>query len=230
MTDHPVVIITGSGRGIGKAAALVFAQHGYRVVILARTKKEIDETGEAVRAMGGDPLVIQADIRKLKDIQKVVRATFKKWGRIDVLVNNAAVAFCGEFEQQQPADQQEMVDTNLRGLVDFTREVFPTMRKQGSGIIINISSRSGHGGRPRYNIYSATKAAVINFTAGVAVNFQPYGIKTFCVCPRGTATKMFYQCNPTIEPDDQPEDVAQVIFDHVAHPENYRVGGHFDLE
>lgn len=228
-TRQQVVVITGSGRGIGKSAAILFAEHGYNVVVLARTKSEIEATGEEARKLGGNPVVIQADIRKLDDIKKVIAATLKKWGRIDTLINNAAVAYCGGFTEHSSAQHEEMIETNFRGLVDFTREVMPVMKKQRSGIIINVASRAGHGGRYRYSVYSATKAAVINVTAGIADKLLELGIKTFCLCPKGTATKMFFDCNPGATPDDQPEDVAKVMLDMVEHPEQYTVGDHFDL-
>lgn len=227
--DQKVVIITGSGRGIGKSTAILFAQNGYHVVILARTKSEIQETGGEVRKIEGDPLVIRADVRKLADIRKVIKATLKKWGRVDVLINNAAVACCGGFEEHSPEQHQEMIDTNFRGLVDFVREVMPVMKKQKSGIIINVASRAGHAGRQRYSVYSSTKAAVINVTAGIADKLLEFGIKTFTLCPKGTATKMFFDCNPGAVPDDQPEDVAKVMLEMVEHPEQYTVGDHFDL-
>jgi len=227
-----VVIITGSGRGIGKAAALMFGQRGYKVVILARTRNEIKETGEEVRKFGGPDtsgLVMQTDVRKLTDIRKLVAATLKKWGRIDILINNAAVAYCGSFDEQTASQQQEMVETNVRGLVDFIREVRPVMAKQGSGIIVNVASRAGHAGRQRYSVYSATKAAVINITSGLAPGFVEEGIKMFCLCPKGTATKMFFDCNPGAIPDDQPEDVAKVMVEMVEQPDRYTIGDHFDL-
>lgn len=227
--DQKVVVITGSGRGIGRSAAILFSQRGYHVVVLARTRKEIEETGGEVRKLGGDPLVVQADVRKLADIKKVIDSTLKKWGRVDALINNAAVAFCGGFEEHSPEQHQEMIDTNFRGLVDFVREVMPVMKKQRGGIIINVASRAGHAGRQRYSVYSSTKAAVINVTAGIADKLVEFGIKTFTLCPKGTATKMFFDCNPGAIPDDQPEDVAKVMIDMVEQPEQYTVGDHFDL-
>lgn len=227
--EGKVVVITGSGRGIGKAAALLFGEQHYRVVILARTQKEIEETGRLVKKLGADPLVVRADVRKLADIRKVIARTLKKWGRIDAFINNAAVAYCGNFDEQSAPQQQEMVETNFRGLVDFIREMRPVMAGQGGGIIINVASRAGHAGRPRYSVYSATKAAVINITNGLAPGLIEDRIKMFCLCPKGTATKMFYDCNPGAIADDQPEDVAKVMLEMVEHPERYTIGDHFDL-
>lgn len=183
-----VVIITGASSGIGAAAALEFGREGAKVVLAARRTDKLQELVNEIRAMqyGAEAFVLQTDISKLDDIQRLVALTVERFGRVDVLVNNAGFGRLKWLEMLDPLeDIQAQFDVNVLGVIQTTRQVLPIMIKQRSGSIINICSIAGLVGTPTYTIYSATKHAVHGFSEALRREVKPWGIDVSLIYPGG---------------------------------------------
>ncbi|MEM6253676.1 MAG: 3-oxoacyl-[acyl-carrier-protein] reductase [Cyanobacteria bacterium P01_D01_bin.156] len=195
-----VAIITGSSRGIGKAAALALAAEGASVVVnYARSSTAADEVVAEITGAGGNAIALQADVSQEDQVDALIKETKDKFGRIDVLVNNAGITRDTLLLRMKPADWQAVIDLNLTGVFLCTRAVAKIMLKQRSGRIINISSVAGLMGNPGQANYSAAKAGVIGFTKTVAKEMAPRGVTVNAVAPGFIATDMTNELSNTEE-------------------------------
>ncbi|MEM9485985.1 MAG: 3-oxoacyl-[acyl-carrier-protein] reductase [Cyanobacteria bacterium P01_F01_bin.116] len=195
-----VAIITGSSRGIGKAAALALAAEGASVVVnYARSSAAADEVVAEITGSGGSAIALQADVSQEDKVDGLIKATKDKFGRIDVLVNNAGITRDTLLLRMKPADWQAVIDLNLTGVFLCTRAVAKIMLKQRSGRIINISSVAGLMGNPGQANYSAAKAGVIGFTKTVAKEMAPRGVTVNAVAPGFIETDMTNELSNTEE-------------------------------
>ena len=219
LTDK-VAIVTGASRGIGKAAAMAIAQAGASVVInYARSSDAADAVVAAISEGGSEAIALQADVSKADQVDAMVKATMDKFGRIDVLVNNAGITRDTLLLRMKPEDWQAVIDLNLTGVFLCTRAVSKIMLKQRSGRIINISSVAGLMGNPGQANYSAATAGVIGFTKTVAKELAPRGVTANAVAPGFIATDMTEDLKNTEEilkyiplgRYGQPEEVAGLI-------------------
>jgi len=206
-----VSIVTGGGRGIGRAIAITLAKEGSDIVIVSRTKSELEETASEVKRLGREVLSVSGDVRKKKDVENVVNKAFEKFGKIDILVNNAGVAYYKPLVKTSEEEWDETFDTNVKGIYLVTREVLPIMEKQKSGIIINISSGAGKHGFANLSAYCASKFAVIGFTQSLADELFDKGIKVYAVCPGGVDTKMYRDVFGSSRFLLKPEHVAEKV-------------------
>ncbi len=215
-----VAIVTGASRGIGKAAAMALAQVGAKVVVnYARSSDAADAVVAAISEGGSEALALQADVSKADQVDAMVKATMDKFGRIDVLVNNAGITRDTLLLRMKPEDWQAVIDLNLTGVFLCTRAVSKIMLKQRSGRIINISSVAGLMGNPGQANYSAAKAGVIGFTKTIAKELAPRGVTANAVAPGFIATDMTEDLKNTEEilkyiplgRYGQPEEVAGLI-------------------
>jgi NAD(P)-dependent dehydrogenase (short-subunit alcohol dehydrogenase family) len=189
MSSTKVAIITGSARGIGAATARVFARHGYAVVGL-----DLLPDGQAVaddiRRQGGECLFLPCDVSKEAQVASHIERVGQKYGRVDVLVNNAGVVLVKPFEQITWQEFQRTVDVNLGGHFLLCKYVLPYMKRQESGVIINMGSVSGHVGQTEHVMYGATKGAIIAMTRALAWELAPYNIRVNSVSPGSVDTPM----------------------------------------
>jgi 3-oxoacyl-[acyl-carrier protein] reductase len=219
-----VAIITGSSRGIGKAAAIALAAEGANVVVnYASSSGAADAVVAEIQAMGqtigNDAIALKADVSKSDEVDAMVQATLDKFGRIDVLVNNAGITRDTLLLRMKPEEWQAVIDLNLTGVFLCTRAVSKIMLKQRSGRIVNISSVAGLMGNPGQANYSAAKAGVIGFTKTIAKELAPRGITANVVAPGFIATDMTEDLKNTEEilkfiplaRYGQPEEVAGLI-------------------
>ncbi len=185
-----VVIVTGASSGIGEATAREFAKEGAKVVLAARRVDKLQTLAEEINKMGTEAFVVQADLSKLEDIQKLVAETLAKFNRIDVLVNNAGFGRLDWLENLDPVkDIQAQIDVNVMGVIQTTRQVLPVMMKQRSGSIINMCSMAGLVATPTYTIYAASKHAVHGFSEALRREVKPWGIDVSLVYPGGVVTE-----------------------------------------
>ena len=183
-----VVLITGGSRGIGKAVAKLFMKEGAEVVITSRNQKQLQQTSKEI----GNPFFVAGDVRSENDVKSVIDKTIKKFGSIDILVNNVGV-----LPKMKPLDKitekewNEIIDVNLSGHFRFTKHVIPHMKKTG-GSIINIASDAGL--RPFENFhadaYAAAKASIIHLTKLWALEYSKYNIRVNCVAAAVVDTDM----------------------------------------
>lgn len=192
---NKVCVVTGASRGIGRAIALGFAREGADVVIAARTEVQKDErlpgtihtTAEEVRALGRRALPVRVDVRKEEDVDRMVAMTLEEFGRLDVMVHNAAVAFWKKLWETPTKLWDLVIGVNLRGAFLCARAALPHMIRQKSGSIINISSPGAEiGGKIDGGMaYSASKAGIERLSNGLAEEVREYGIAVNCLKPAG---------------------------------------------
>ena len=186
-----VAVVTGASRGIGQAAALELARYGAKVAVnYARSSEAAEGTVEAINNAGGEAIAIQADVARQEQVDNLIKTTLDKFGRIDVLVNNAGITRDTLLLRMKPEQWQEVIDLNLTGVFLCTKAVSKTMLKQRNGRIINIASVAGQMGNPGQANYSAAKAGVIGFTKTVAKELANRGVTVNAVAPGFIATDM----------------------------------------
>lgn len=184
-------LVTGASRGIGRATALALATQGAKVVVnYARSQEAAQAVVSEITAAGGEAVAIGADVSQADEVDSLIQETQKKFGQIDVLVNNAGITRDTLLLRMKPEDWQAVIDLNLTGVFLCTRAVSKIMLKQRSGRIINITSVAGQMGNPGQANYSAAKAGVIGFTKTVAKELASRGVTVNAVAPGFIDTDM----------------------------------------
>lgn len=186
-----VALVTGASRGIGKAIALALAAEGAKVVVnYASSSAAADAVVAEIAAMGGEAIALQADVGKADQVDALFNAVMEKWGRVDVLVNNAGIARDTLLLRMKLEDWQAVIELNLTGVFLCTKAATKIMLKQKSGRVINITSVVGEMGNAGQANYSAAKAGVIGFTKTVAKEVASRGITVNAVAPGFITTDM----------------------------------------
>lgn len=185
MTDKPVWFITGCSTGFGRELARHTLSLGYPTVVTARNP---DQVADLVEGHENIALALKLDVTKEADIKAAHDAAIARFGRVDVLVNNAGIGYFGSFEESELDKVHRMFDINVWGLVNTTRAFLPDMRKQRSGTIVNISSQGGIVSFPTFSFYHGTKYAVEGMSESLAQEVAPLGIKVLLVEPSGFRT------------------------------------------
>ena len=176
-------VITGSGRGLGRAMALALAEAGADLVITARSVNEIEATGREVEALGRRALVTPCDVTRTDDVEAMVAKAYENFGGIDILINNAGGGRQRPVLEMTDEEWHWGIDLNLTSTFLCSRAVGRRMAAQGHGKMINIASGWGYRGRRNSTAYCASKAAVINFTRALAVEWSHYNIQVNCIAP-----------------------------------------------
>ena len=184
-----VVAVTGASAGIGRECALAFAREGARVAVCARRTDRLEEVAEAVRAMGSEAWVMAADVADPEQVRRFVQGAVTRFGRLDVLVNNAGYGVRGRVEDTPLESYRRLMEVNYIGTVAGCQAALPVMRRQKSGVIINVSSIVGHRALPTGGAYAATKAAQISLTEALRVELKGSGVSACSVHPIGTTTE-----------------------------------------
>jgi 3-oxoacyl-[acyl-carrier protein] reductase len=182
-----VAIVTGSSSGIGKAIALRFGEEGASVVVAARNAEGCEKTARAIRQKGGDARVIQTDIRHEGQVDALFERTVQDCGRVDVAVHNAGIFGGKRIAETSTEAFDEVIRVNLRGTFLCCRAAFKQMKKQGGGMIINVSSVAGVQAWAGTGSYSASKHGVMALTRALADEGRPFQIKVSAICPGGVA-------------------------------------------
>lgn len=185
MTSKPVWFITGCSTGFGRELAQYTLSLGYPTVVTARNPVQVEDI---VKGHEDNALVLKLDVTKPEEVAAAVKAAEARFGRIDVLVNNAGIGYFGSLEESDLAEARKMFDINIWGLMDMTRAALPGMRKQRSGTVVNISSIGGLRGFPAVGFYNATKFAVEGLSEALSKEVAHLGIKVLIVEPSGFRT------------------------------------------
>ena len=188
--DDKVALITGGNSGIGSATAALFAEEGAAVVITGRNLERGEEVAQAINDGGGKAMFIRADVRVAEDCRKAVEQTLERFGRIDVLFNNAGVFHPKTVPECTEQEWDETIDSSLKGAFLMSKYALPSMIERGSGSIIHTSSGWGILGGDRAAAYCAAKGGLVVMTKAMAIDHGRDGIRVNCVCPGDTETPM----------------------------------------
>ncbi|MBN2177833.1 MAG: SDR family oxidoreductase [Deltaproteobacteria bacterium] len=183
MDERKNVVITGAASGLGRAIALSLAKRGWRILVSDINMAGSKITLEMVEKAGGEGETFECDVTKLDDIRRMADFAFKKWNRIDLLVNNAGVAAGGIVGDIPMEDWHWIVNTNFWGMLYGCHEFVPRMKSQGGGHIVNVSSAAGFVSLPEMASYNVTKAAIISLSETLKSELAPHNIGITVVCP-----------------------------------------------
>lgn len=229
-SKQKVCIITGASNGIGLATAQRFASEGYRVAICGRRPDALELAATKI----GDSqsvLNIVGDVGDIETRKKLIESTLEKFGRIDVLVNNAGAAPLGEFESIDESTFEDVVSTNIRAIFSLTQLAWPIMKGQGSGTVVNISSMAAVDPFPGFSIYGASKAWLEIFSKAIASEGVDHAIRVCCVRPGAVETDLLRGLFPDFPADQcvSPKDIANKVWDCVTDTEQHPSGEAFTV-
>ncbi|MFF2483323.1 SDR family oxidoreductase [Paenibacillus sp. NPDC058071] len=191
-TKGKVVVITGASSGIGEAAARLLAEKGAKLVLAARREERLQAVVSEIKQAGGEASYIKADVVSAEDLQQVAQFALRQYGRIDVLVNNAGIMPVSKLSELRVKDWDQMMEVNVKGVLNGIAAVLPVMREQLSGHIINVSSVMGYEVSPTSAVYSATKFAVRAILEGLRKEESAASrIRTTVIAPGMTETELF---------------------------------------
>jgi 3-oxoacyl-[acyl-carrier protein] reductase len=211
MLDGQVALITGAGRGIGRAIALTFARNGARIAVTGRTQESRDRVAAEILAFGSAALPIELDVTQDKEVDQAVAEVISLWGQIDILANNAGIIqYDSPVWATTVEDWDAMMAVNLRGMFLCCRAVAPHMMERNRGVIINIGSSSGRMADHEYGPYTATKWGVVGYTISLARSLRPHGIRVNGINPGWVDTYMARAAEPQGNPDwSTAEEIAR---------------------
>jgi len=221
-----VAIVTGSGRGIGKAIALALARQGARVVVCARTLAEVNAAAGEIETLGRTALAVRADISREADVSTLVSQTIRQFGTIDILVNNAGVGSFAPVADLSVSEFDTMWGVNMRGVFLCTKAVLPHMVARNSGDIINISSLAGRNAFVGGAAYCSTKWGLIGFARCVMLEVRAHNIRVITICPGSVDTGFGgkSEADPRSAGEiPSAEDVAGVVADTLRAPRHVMV-------
>jgi short-subunit dehydrogenase len=184
-----VVIVTGASAGIGQETARAFARAGARVALAARRADRLEALANQINESGGEALAVPTDVSDPARVEALVARTLKRWGRLDIFVNNAGFGHVCRFEELTEDEIHRLVEVNLLGTLYGIQAALPIMRRQKSGHLITVSSIVGKRGTPRNAVYVATKFAQVGLTESLRVELAGSGIQASVICPVGTDTE-----------------------------------------
>lgn len=207
-------IITGAGRGIGRAAAIALAKEGVNLGLIGLTLSNLEKTAEELKEFGVKTTVAAADVTHLNSVEIAVDDIKSALGNVDILINNAGIAKFGGFLELTPEEWESIIRVNLMGVYNATRAVLPDMIEGKAGDIINISSSAGQKGASVTSAYSASKFAVLGLTESLMLEVRKHNIRVSALTPSTVATDLAIETNLTDgNPESvmQPEDLAEFI-------------------
>lgn len=204
-----VAVVTGGGRGIGKATALLLADEGARVAVLARTESQVRRVAEEIQSRGGTALPLTVDVSRWESVQEAIARVLDTFGRVDILINNAGIIEpVAPAHRAAPHDWAYNIDVNLKGAFFTVRAVLPTMLEQGHGVIINVGSGAAHKVVTGWSAYCAAKAGLYHFTRVLAAELAGTGIRVNSVRPGVVDTEMQRRIRAARAEDFGPDNLA----------------------
>jgi len=246
--DGKVTLVTGATSGIGRATAILFADEGCKVVVVGRRRDKGEELVNSIGKRGGDAYYVQADVSKATDCERMVRTAVEKYGRLDIVFNNAGIIHVARVTDTSEADWDRVIDVNLKGVFLVSKYAIPEMLKAGGGSIVNTGSIYGNLGAGSYTAYCASKGGVLNLTRALAMEYADKNIRINCVSPGSVMTEMLEQeiriwggNNPEeqkekfaqMQPNRRiasPEEVAKVVLFLASDDASFMTGANVDVD
>jgi NAD(P)-dependent dehydrogenase (short-subunit alcohol dehydrogenase family) len=234
-----VALVTGGSSGIGRAAAIKFGNQGAKVVVAARRQKEGKETVDMIEKAGGEATFVRTDVRIASEVENMVKATLKKYDRLDIAFNNAGVGgIMARMVRTTEEIFDEVVDTNFKGVWLSMKYEIPVMQGQGGGVIINNASVSGVATAERLAVYSGTKHAIVGISKAAATEYGKDNIRVVAVCPGWIETAMTEELRASKQADaframiplkrwGEPEEVAEMVIWLASDAASFVTGGAF---
>ena len=184
--EGKVVLITGAGSGIGRKAAIMFAERGAKVAVNDISAERGNETVEMIKKNGGVAIFVHGDVSKVSEAEKIVKQTVNEFNRLDILVNNAGIVPSGKVEDLTEEDFERTMAINVKGPMFLAKYAVTEMKKVGGGVIVNVSSVAALKGIPNRCVYSVSKAALLGLTKSLAIDYVKDNIRVNAVCPGTT--------------------------------------------
>ena len=207
-------LVTGAGKGIGKAIAMALANEGVNVALLARTNSQLQNVAAEVEKAGVKAIVVTADIANRAEVEAAVSQVQEKLGAIDILINNAGIGKFGKFMELSPEEWERIIQVNLMGAYYMTRAALPAMIERQTGDIINIASTAGLRGGAVTSAYSASKFALIGMSESLMQEVRKHNIRVSTWTPSTVATELAFENKLTDGNPEmvmQPEDLAEIV-------------------
>lgn len=207
-------IITGAGRGIGRATAFALAKEGVSLGLVARTEEHVQKVADELKTEGIEVVVATADVGSNEQVIKAMDQVVKELGSVDILINNAGISTFGGFLELEVEEWERIIQVNLLGMYYVTRAIFPKMIEQKSGDIINISSTAGEKGGPVTSAYSASKFGVLGLTESLAMEARKHNIRVTALTPSTVVTDLAIEGGLVTGDEEnvlQPEDLAELM-------------------
>lgn len=208
-----VAIVTGAGRGIGRSIALALARSGARVALAARTVEDLEKVQAEIEGLGGEAALFPTDVQREAEVAALVRDTVARFGRLDIVVNNAGMGIFGPLVETTAEEWDQIMAVNARGPFLLCREAIPYLRQQQTAFIVNIASVVGVKGYVNQSAYSASKHALIGMSKALAKEVQADGIRVHVLCPGGVDTEMVSRSRPDLDRSVlmHPEEIADLV-------------------
>lgn len=209
-----IALVTGAGKGIGRAIAIALANEGVHVGLVARTEQDLQEVAAEIKSTGVNAAIATADVSDIESVNKAVESIQKTLGDIDILINNAGTGTFGKFLELEPAQWENQVKVNLFGVYYTTRAVLPQMIERETGDIVNVSSTAGLRGNAGTSAYSASKFGVMGLTESLMQEVRKHNIRVTALAPSTVVTDLAKSANLINNNEDrmmQPEDFAELI-------------------
>jgi 3-oxoacyl-[acyl-carrier protein] reductase len=211
-------LVTGAGRGIGRAVALALAKEGVNLGLIARSEDNLETVAEQARGLGVRAAIAVADVSDINSVNAAVASIQKELGDVDILVNNAGTLKFAKFLELEPAEWENIIKVNLFGMYYVTRAVLPRMIERKTGDIINISSSAGLRGSAQTSAYSASKFAVLGLTESLMQEVRKFNVRVTALTPSTVLTDMARSGNLINNNEDRmihPEDFAELMIAHL---------------
>lgn len=207
-------LITGAGKGLGKAVALALAAEGVHIALLARTAKDIEAVAEEVRKFDVEAFTVTADVSSIEEVNAAAKTIFGQFEKIDILINNAGIAKFGSFMELEANEWEQIIKVNVMGMYYVTRAFLPQMIDNKFGDIINVSSTAGLNGNAMTSAYSTSKFAVLGLSESLMKEVRKHNIRVTAITPSTIATDMAVDLKLTDGNPErvmQPEDFAELV-------------------
>lgn len=218
---QPVAIITGAGRGIGRATALELDRRGYRLALAARGAEDLNETAR----LAGGAAAWPTDVTDPEQVERLVRETLARYGRVDAVVNNAGLAPVRPIVEMTPDEWRAVIETNLSAAFYLTRAAWPAFERQRGGVVVNVSSAAARDPFPGFAAYGAAKAGLNLFGLSAAREGEKIGVRVHTVAPSAVETAMFrglmspeqYPIEKTLDPAEVARVIALCVIGELRH-------------